>query len=218
MSFDKVLAISMLSTSIIGVSYLGYEYQKMQKEHELAVSSMSIAPPSMFEVSEVGHNWARLTWQYQNPKNIQGYSIYRNNTLISKTSKNRNSFTDLHLKGDQSYTYKIIANSQGKQSSAKHLSLTTKTNLAPRFSYERLNVKIGSKSMGSAVHNLEASDPNKDKLYYSLEGEDSSLFLVNEVTGEIIIRKDLMPSKQYKLRACVSDGFKKDIANIVINT
>ena len=218
MSFEKILATSMLSTSIIGASYLGYEYQKMQKEHDRALSPMSIAPPSMFEVSEVGHNWARLTWQYQNPQNVLGYSIYRNNTLISKTSKNRNSFTDLHLKGDQSYTYKIIANGLDKQSSAKHISLTTKTNLPPRFSYDRLNVKIGSKSMGSPVHNLKASDPNKDKLYYSLEGADSSLFLVNEVTGEIIIRKDLMPSKQYKLKARVSDGFKKDIANIVINT
>ena len=67
---------------------------------------------------------------------------------------------------------------------------------------------------------VKASDPDNDKLTYSVIGGDSDFFTLNEKSGMLSVKKaelDYEKKKSYSLKVVVNDGKLKDTAVVTIN-
>lgn len=213
MNIEKFIAALLFSGTVASAGYVSLNYDDLIKNAGSANAEKTqfIKTPYNFRAINVEHNWVTLKWDFeQSHQHIKHFNIYRNGTLISRVNGNQVSFTDLHLKGENSYLYSISAVSDQKMSPKTSLTITTTKNLSPFFDRERKTIKIGNRNFGSIIHTLKATDPNSDRLYYSIEGKDASLFLVNEKTGKIIIKKDLLPNKSYDVTGYASDGYNRN--------
>lgn len=172
-----------------------------------------------FKIDSTGHNWIKISWSPMYAFGVRHYKIHRGDTLISTVDAINTTFTDLHLKGTKSYLYRIESiGHKGEVLSVNNLTATTKINHPPKFHHKEVRIKIGNRAMGSQVYQLDATDPNDDPLYFSIQNGDSNLFLVNETTGRVIIKKDLLPNKEFKFSATTSDGYRKAKINLVFET
>lgn len=220
MNLEKLIAATLFTGTVFSAGYVASNYDGFtNKTNNKAAIEPVIATPYNFKAINVEHNWATLQWNHDQQDNlVKHFNIYRNGTLISRVNGRQSTFTDLHLKGENSYLYSIAAVSENQLSAKKNLTLTTTKNLAPLFRKKAHLIKIGNRNFGGFVHTLEATDPNSDRLYYSIEGKDAGLFLVNEKTGKIIIKKDLLPNKLYKIIGYASDGYNRNQITINIRS
>ena len=177
--------------------------------------------PENFKVESIGHNWSILSWEA--PKvanNNYNYHIYRNKVLVANLSSKQFVYKDTLLRQNQAYEYEIFAsNLEGWASHKIKVNLKTRKNTAPNISKNKKRVSISHLvSVGTHIYTVIAKDKNNDELYYTIKGEDSDKFMINNETGKIINREHLQAHKIYQINVEVSDGMSKNALLFKIRT
>ncbi|AHM63615.1 PA14 domain-containing protein [Flammeovirgaceae bacterium 311] len=124
-----------------------------------------INAPSQLTASRQDANTVVLNWQ-DNASNEEGFEIYRNSKLISKTTNSNTSFTDVNAGGTATYTYRVKAYNSNVTSGYSNTATILGTNSAPVLS------KVGTiYARRDDVTNIKlvASDKENDALAYSAQ-------------------------------------------------
>lgn len=171
---------------------------------------------NQLKVKNAGHNWLELKWQEPSSNHIEHIHIYRDATLIARVSKGKGTFTDRLLIDNRLYNYSAEVHYTDDTKSRKlTISGKTKANQRPKLNWHPSAITIDNDiQFGDEVTILTATDPEKDELYYSLEGEDAKHFLINPSSGKIIFGESKQAKRDYVVKVKVSDGNKHDTTAI----
>ena len=176
---------------------------------------------SGFSAAATGHNWVILNWTAsQTEQSIQSFRLYRNNILLKELPAGQSSFKDSLLMNDQNYHYEIfVISSFGWKSAGSKTQVKTQKNSIPRIISPKNTVKLSPvNAIGEYLFTIKAQDKNKDRLYFTITGEDADKFMISQTTGKLINKEYLVREKDYKLQVEVSDGMSRNRRDIIIRT
>ena len=126
----------------------------------------------------------------------------------------------LNYESADSVLFIQVTVSDGLESTTKKIKVKV-VDVNERPNIENQSFVVAENSLvNTEFGQVKASDPDSDKLTYSVIGGDSDFFTLNEKSGMLSVKKaelDYEKKKSYSLKVVVNDGKLKDTAVVTIN-
>ncbi|MGE5522495.1 MAG: Ig-like domain-containing protein, partial [Rhodospirillaceae bacterium] len=119
------------------------------------------------------------------------------------------------LSDSVSYT---VVDENGASSTATLTITITGTNDAPVVTSPTSVTVAEGHAIDSPVYTIEATDPNNDRLTYSLSGPDADAFAVDAATGEVkfIAPPNFEAKSEYSINVIASDGTEQHVQAVTV--